>query len=83
MILSLVGFTATAFTIVSFLPQVLRAWRSRHTKDLSLATLGLLSCGALLWTAYGFLLEDLPIIVTNVSVLCSLILLVVAKLRFG
>lgn len=83
MIVPLVGFTATALTIVSFLPQVVRAWRSRHTKDLSLATLGLLSCGTACWTAYGFLLEDLPIIVTNLSVLSSLTLLVIAKLRFG
>lgn len=83
MILPLVGFTAAALTIVSFLPQVVRAWRTRHTKDLSLATLGLLATGSACWTAYGFLLEDLPIIMTNLSVFSSVMLLVIAKLRFG
>lgn len=80
---SWIGFAAALFSITSFLPQVVRAWRTRETKDLSLATLSLLASGAVLWSVYGVMIDDVPVLVTNVSILVSLVLLLVAKLRFG
>ena len=78
-----IGFAAALLTITSFLPQVIRAWRTRQTKDLSIVTLGLILAGAIAWTVYGVLVEDLPVIVTNIAVTVSLLLLVIAKMRFG
>lgn len=83
MLAHMVGFAASFLTVTSFLPQVVRAWRTRQTKDLSLATLALLTTGTTTWTIYGLLLRDLPLIVTNVSVTASLVLIIIAKLRFG
>jgi uncharacterized protein with PQ loop repeat len=36
-----------------------------------------------MWALYGMLVRDLPVIVTNIAVTTSLVLLVIAKLRFG
>ena len=36
------GYVAGMVTVASFLPQVVRAWRTRQTRDLSLASLALL-----------------------------------------
>lgn len=80
---SWIGFTAAAISILAFLPQVARAWRTRHTKDLSLATVTLLLSGAALWTVYGTLVRDLPVVVTNATIMALLLLLLTAKLRFG
>lgn len=83
MLAPLIGFAAAVLTVSSFVPQVIRTWRTRQTKDLSLATLALLTLGTTTWALYGILVRDLPVILTNVAVTTSLILLVIAKLRFG
>jgi MtN3 and saliva related transmembrane protein len=80
---SAIGYLATGITILSFIPQVVRVWRTRQTRDLSMGAFALLASGALLWFAYGLLTGDLPVIVTNASVGAMVIAIVVAKLRYG
>lgn len=60
-----VGYLAGALTVVSMVPQVLRTWRTRQTKDLSVRTFLLLMTAGVLWLTYGFLASDWPVIVTN------------------
>lgn len=79
----LLGFTAGATTVVSFIPQVIQVWRTRRVRDLSLGTFTMLVTGALLWTTYGIMLGDVPIIVTNSSVAVLLGAILAAKFRFG
>ena len=62
---SVVGLCAGALTTVAFLPQVLKAWRTKSTKDLSLITFVIFWLGVSLWLAYGILINDLPIILAN------------------
>lgn len=59
------GLAAGSLTTLSFAPQVLRAWRTRSTEDLSLAMLLVLLAGVLLWLAYGVVRGDLAIIAAN------------------
>ncbi len=63
---TLLGLVAAACTTGSFVPQVLKAWRSGSSADLSLGMYGLFTAGIVLWLAYGILLSDVPIIVANV-----------------
>jgi MtN3 and saliva related transmembrane protein len=77
------GFVAGILTTLSFLPQVIRTWRTRSAKDLSLpmliASTGGLTCGAL----YGLWIDSIPITLTNVvtSLLAGTNLWL--KLRYG
>ena len=64
-----VGFLAGILTIMSFLPQVIKTWRTRKTDDLSLGTGILLITASLAWTAYGVLMDSWPMMITNVVVL--------------
>lgn len=59
------GLAAAALTTLSFLPQVLKIWRTREAKDLSLTTFGMFCAGVVLWLIYGVVTGDLPIIVAN------------------
>jgi MtN3 and saliva related transmembrane protein len=79
---ALIGLLAGTVTVVSFVPQVVRVWRTRRTRDLSLGAFLMLGTGAILWFTYGLLTGDMAVIGTNlvVGVLVSAIL--VAKLRF-
>ncbi len=80
---AIIGLTASFITVTSFVPQVVRVWRTRQTRDLSLGAFGLLLAGAVLWLAYGLLREDLPVILTNAAVGVMLVGIVAAKLRYG
>ena len=63
------GFIASGITMASFLPQVIKTWRSGSSEDLSLGMYLLLTLGTVLWLSYGLLTDDLPIIVTNAVLL--------------
>jgi MtN3 and saliva related transmembrane protein len=78
----IVGYVASVATVLSFLPQVVRAWKTKSVKDLSYMMLGLLITSALLWITYGVLKSDMPIILTNVGTLLLEIAILVAKIRF-
>jgi MtN3 and saliva related transmembrane protein len=76
------GYFAGALTVFSFLPQVVRAWRTRRTTDLSLATFAMLITASTLWMIYGAVNSDWPIVITNAGMVSLNGLLAVAKFRF-
>ena len=76
------GYVAGIITVTSFLPQVVRAWRSRQTRDLSLSSLALLITAGSLWILYGALSRDWPVVATNGGMVGMLVMLVGAKVRY-
>lgn len=63
--LTLLGLAAAACTTASFVPQVLKTIKSRHTKDISLLMYIVLTLGLFLWLIYGLLLRDIPLVAAN------------------
>ncbi|MBK9732508.1 MAG: SemiSWEET transporter [Chitinophagaceae bacterium] len=63
------GLIAGALTSISFLPQVIKTWRTKSAKDLSLVMFGIFSAGATLWLIYGLQVNSLPIISANLLTL--------------
>ncbi|MBP0016931.1 MAG: SemiSWEET family sugar transporter [Cyanobacteria bacterium SBLK] len=61
-----IGLVAGSLTTVSFVPQVVKTWKSKSTKDISLGMFITFCTGVFLWIAYGFLEEDIPVILTNI-----------------
>ena len=76
------GYGAGLLTVGAFLPQVIRAWHTRRTRDLSLEGLSLLVTASTLWVVYGTITSDWPIILTNLGMGALNGSLVVAKLRY-
>lgn len=78
-----IGYTAAAIGSILFLPQVIKSWRTKKTKQLSFLTYALITIAAILWIIYGFLLSATPVIFVNSVILCLSILILVLKLRYG
>jgi MtN3 and saliva related transmembrane protein len=78
----IVGYVAGALTTLSFVPQVIKAWKMRETRDLSLAMLVLFALGVLLWTLYGLSLNSLPIIIANMVTFILILVLLFLKFRY-
>src|ERR1700682_6480376 len=77
------GYFAGSLTVLSFLPQVIRTWRTRHTRDLSLGMFALLVTASTLWILYGVIIQSWPVIVTNVGMVVLNGALATAKVRYG
>jgi MtN3 and saliva related transmembrane protein len=78
----IVGYIAGALTTLSFVPQVVRAWKLRETRDLSLAMLLFFAAGVLLWTLYGVWTGSMPIIAANVITFFLILVLLWMKIRY-
>ncbi|TDU40455.1 MtN3 and saliva related transmembrane protein [Gelidibacter sediminis] len=61
----IIGILAGVLTTVAVLPQIIKAIKTREVEDVSPYMFIILCCGVGLWTVYGILKEDWPIIVTN------------------
>jgi MtN3 and saliva related transmembrane protein len=81
MLATLIGLAAGCLGTYSFVPQVLKCWRTGETGAISLRMFAVRTIGALLWTFYGFVLGSLPVLVFSAVglFLCSAIL--VLKVR--
>lgn len=71
----IIGFTAAGLTMFSFLPQIIKAFRTKSVRDVSPVTLLQLSLGVLLWIVYGFYRKDPIIIIANAVTLATLAIL--------
>jgi len=73
---TLLGLIGGTLTTSSFVPQVLKAVKTKSTKDISTGMFVLLSAGILIWIIYGIRINSLPVIATNlVSLVFSVIIL--------
>jgi MtN3 and saliva related transmembrane protein len=78
----MVGYFAGFLTTLSFLPQVVKTWKSKSASDLSLGMFSVFSVGVLCWLSYGVLLQEPPIIFWNTITLVLVLSILVMKLRF-
>jgi len=65
----IVGIAAGALSCVTFLPQVIKTWKAKTTKDLSFAMFLIATISTALWLTYGLLIHSIAIIGTNIVVL--------------
>ncbi len=63
--IDVLGSVAGILTTLAFVPQVVKTWKTRSAKDLSLAMILTFWLGILLWLIYGIYIRAMPIIVAN------------------
>ena len=78
----LLGTLAAICSTVSFIPQLLRVWRRKSAKDISLGMFLLFSFGVLLWLIYGTLIGSRPVIAANGATLILSVAILLLKLRY-
>ena len=78
----MIGLAAGGLTTVAFLPQVIRCWRTKSTRDISLTMFLVLVSGIILWLAYGFMTADAPLIAANAVTLALAGAILFFKLRY-
>ena len=81
----LIGFIAAVCTTFAFLPQVIKVWKTKQTKDLSLQMYTIMFIGICLWFVYGLRINSLSIILANIvtGVLVFTILVFIVRGKNG
>lgn len=81
--IEVLGMVAGSISAITFLPQVIKTWRTKSADDISLLMFFFATTSVIMWLVYGIVKESIPIIYTNSLVLiCSLIMLYF-KFRFS
>ena len=76
-----IGFIAAILTTTAFVPQFVKVWRTRSTKDISLRMYLMMCAGVFLWLVYGIRLHALPIMLANGATLALTIAILAFKIR--
>ena len=82
MTITCLGLLAGAITTAAAFPQVVRTYRTRHARDISIWQPILLNVGMTLWLFYGIALRDVPLICANAVSLICYTALIVMKILF-
>ena len=81
--IAIIGFVAGILTTASFIPQLIKSWKTKSTADVSMQMFILTVIGIASWLVYGILLGDLPLILaTTVSLIISGAILGL-KIKYG
>ena len=78
----IIGTVAGILVLSSFIPQLMKAYKTKKMFDVSAHLMILISSGMFLWIIYGFIRSDLVIIGTNATGFALNITLLVMKLRY-
>lgn len=82
-LITAIGLLAGTLTTIAFIPQVIKTWQSKSTKDVSLGMFLLFSTGVFLWLVYGIFKQDIAVILANfiTFILASIILWLKVKYK--
>ena len=78
----ILGIAAGTLTTISFIPQVIKIYRMKDAKEISIATFSIFSCGVFLWIVYGAVVHEWPIILANSITLILSFSILIMKLKY-
>ncbi|MBT8191467.1 MAG: SemiSWEET transporter [Saprospiraceae bacterium] len=64
--IDILGFVAATCTTISFLPQVIKTYRTKSVEDISLVMYIIFMSGLIMWLIYGLVIRNFPIIFSNI-----------------
>lgn len=77
------GIIAAFLTTSAYVPQALKVFREKETKNISLVMYVMMTLGLFCWFIYGLLLNSLSLIVANAITFLLAAAILVLKLRHG
>ena len=78
----ILGYTASGVTVFTFLPQLIKTWREKLAKNVSMMMFIIAVTNEVLWIAYGIRRDDMVIILTNIVMMCMASFMIYLKLRY-
>jgi len=74
---TILGLIAGFIVITSFIPQILKGYKTKKLDDLSYLLMSFMGSGMFLWILYGVHIDSIPVILTNIlGVSCNILLFI-------
>jgi MtN3 and saliva related transmembrane protein len=80
--ITIIGLVAAALTVIAFLPQLIKVWKTRSTRDISLGMFSIFCAAVFLWFAYGILTSDPPVTIANLVVFVQALVILAFKVKY-
>ena len=81
-VLKYVGFFAALCTTIAFLPQAIKVYKTKSTKDISLLMFLIFTIGVFSWLIYGLIINDYPVILANAITLILSLFILLYKIKY-
>ncbi|MBU0979938.1 MAG: SemiSWEET transporter [Nanoarchaeota archaeon] len=82
-LIDIMGYTAGILVVISLLPQTIKSWKTKSTKDISLRRYIIYCAGLVLWIGYAIIIENGPVALMNSVGLVLALSILYLKLRYG
>jgi MtN3 and saliva related transmembrane protein len=79
---TIIGFMAAALTVIAFFPQLMKVWKTRSTRDISLGMFSIFCSGVFSWFVYGILTQDSPVTIANLLIFIQAFIIVIFKVKY-
>jgi MtN3 and saliva related transmembrane protein len=80
--ITVLGLAAAVLTVIAFFPQLMKTWKTKSTKDISLGMFSAFCVGVLLWFVYGISISDLPVTIANLLTFIQALIILMFKLKY-
>jgi len=64
--IDILGYAAGILVTISLIPQTIKSWKTKSTKDLSLPRYTMYTIGLIMWSIYGVLKPNQPIALMSI-----------------
>ncbi|WP_289758270.1 PQ-loop domain-containing transporter [uncultured Duncaniella sp.] len=81
LIINIVGYAAAICMVCGYLPQAIYTIRTRDTDGIAMPTFLLLGFGSIFFVIQGFMINNWPLIITNLITTVSSIIVFVIKVN--
>lgn len=76
------GYAAGLLTAVTFLPQVIKTWKEKSARDISLYMFIIAFVNEIMWLVWGIMINNWIIILTNAIMLLMSGTMILLKLKY-
>lgn len=80
--ITILGLVAACCTTISFLPQAIKVIKTKDTTGISLYMYIIFTTGVFLWLIYGYLVQDIPLMVCNTITFLLASVILILKIRY-
>lgn len=64
-LIELIGYAAGILLVITMIPQVIKSYRLKMVEEVSLPMVLIFAMDAMLWTIYGYLINNTPVFLSN------------------
>jgi len=78
----LIGYIAAILMSISLAPQVIKSWRTKSTKDISVLWTLIYTLGLIFWLTYAILLPSYPLLLAASVEFLMTVSLLILKMKY-